>query len=110
MGRPKSRKKASRTLPRIVTWIAAAGVVTLVGYAASQMSGVAYGEREIAVVDFSALTSSEKRTALREANRARCPCTCRMNLAQCVATDSTCPLREENIRKIRTMVERADRP
>jgi hypothetical protein len=110
MGRPKSRKKASRTLPRIVTWIAAAGVVTLVVYAASEMSGVAYGEREIAVVDFSALTSSEKRTALREANRTRCPCTCRMNLAQCVATDSTCPLREENIRKIRTMVERADRP
>jgi hypothetical protein len=97
-------------MPRIVTWIAVAGVVALVGYAALQMSGVAYGEREIAVVDFSALTSSEKRTALQEANRARCPCPCRMSLAQCVATDSTCPLREENIRKIRTMAQRADQP
>jgi hypothetical protein len=30
-----------------------------------------------------------------------------MNLAQCVATDMTCPVRERNIEAIRTMVREA---
>jgi hypothetical protein len=28
-------------------------------------------------------------------------------VAQCIVTDSTCPLREENIQKVRTMVREA---
>ena len=30
-----------------------------------------------------------------------------MNMAQCVATDSTCPIRDKNIETIRTMVREA---
>ena len=30
-----------------------------------------------------------------------------MTLAQCVATDSTCPVRETNIERIRTLVREA---
>jgi len=75
----------------------------------SEISGVAYNERAIKVVDFSSLTSAQKHTALVAANNARCTCGCGMGLAQCVATDSTCPIREPNIEKIRTMVRDAAR-
>ena len=71
------------------------------------MDGVAYGEREIGVVNFSDLSSSGKRSALKAANLARCTCGCGMTLAQCVATDSTCPVRESNIDRIKTMVKEA---
>lgn len=74
------------------------------------MSGVAYTDADIRVVDFSLLTSKEKRSALQAANRARCVCGCGMNLAQCVATDSTCPLRDRNIQSIRTIVQDTHRP
>jgi hypothetical protein len=74
------------------------------------MSTVAFDESDIVVVDFSSLTSREKRTALEAANQARCTCGCGMNLAQCVATDMTCPLRDTNISSIRTMVRDADQP
>jgi hypothetical protein len=32
-----------------------------------------------------------------------------MTLAQCVATDSTCPIRDSNVARIRTMVTEAGR-
>jgi hypothetical protein len=38
----------------------------------------------------------------------RCPCGCGLGLAQCVATDSTCPIREENIERIKKMVRSAE--
>ena len=53
------------------------------------------------------MAASEKRTALEAANSARCTCGCGMTLAQCVSTDSTCPVREGNIGRIRTMVQQA---
>jgi len=92
---------------RALKWIAALAVVGLVGYGVSQMDSVAYGERELGVVNFSDLSSSGKRTALKAANLARCTCGCGMTLAQCVATDSTCPVREGNIDRIKTMVKDA---
>jgi hypothetical protein len=79
----------------------------LTGYALQQNAGVPFDENDIRVVNFSALDETQKRNALREANRARCPCGCGMTLAQCVSIDSTCPLRETNIGKIRTMVAEA---
>ena len=91
-------------------WIGGLAVGGLLVYGLSQLSFVAYGESDIAVVDFSSLSRSEKRTALEAANRARCTCGCGLTLAQCVATDPTCPLREGNIVKINTMVERAREP
>jgi len=92
------RRRAGPLYLRALKWIV---------YAASQMGGVAYGERELFVVNFSDLTSSGKRTALKAANLARCTCGCGMTLAQCVATDSTCPVREGNIERIKTMVKDA---
>jgi hypothetical protein len=92
---------------KALKWIAVLAVVGLVGYGVSQMGGVPYGERELGVVNFSDLSSSGKRSALKAANLARCSCGCGMTLAQCVATDSTCPVRDGNIDRIKTMVKDA---
>jgi hypothetical protein len=104
------RRQPAGVAPKLVKWIGAAAALALVVYGLSQMSSVAYNDTDIRVVDFSALTSREKRTALEAANQARCSCSCGMNVAQCVATDMTCPLRDENIRSIRTMAREADQP
>ncbi|HXI31445.1 MAG TPA: hypothetical protein VNG89_23570 [Vicinamibacterales bacterium] len=109
MTRRTARKPVRRKRPKWLTWLLAAGVVGAAAYGLSEVSGVAYNERAIRVVDFSSLTSTQKRAALVEANTARCNCGCGMGLAQCVATDSTCPIREPNIEKIRTMVRDAAR-
>ena len=90
-------------------WVTALGLVALVVYGVSQMSGVAYGEDAIKVVSFSTLNPSQRRTALKAANRARCDCGCGMTLAQCVSTDMTCPVRATNIDHIRAMVQDAGR-
>ena len=90
----------------MITWGAVAAVVALVVYGVSRMDGIAYGERELSVVNFSDLTADGKRAALKEANAARCTCGCGMTLAQCVSTDMSCPLREGNVDRIRTMVRK----
>ena len=81
-------------------------IVALV-YGFSQLSGVSYDERALSVIDFSSLTPSQKRTALVAANGARCGCGCGLGLAQCVATDSTCPIRDNNVDRIKGMVRDA---
>src|SRR3954464_4543504 len=105
--KPRTRKRAAA--PAILKWITAATVLGLAGYGISQMSNIAYGDAEIKVVDFSGLDAKQKRSALETANRARCTCGCGMTLAQCVATDSTCPIREGNVDRIKTMVKDAAR-
>ena len=76
-----------------------AGVALLVwGISRSLRRGL-HKDKDIAVVSFSALTSSERRSALEAANRERCICGCGMTLARCVSTDMTCPLRDQNIQK-----------
>jgi hypothetical protein len=109
MSKRAARKPVRRRRPQWITWLVAAGVVGVAGYALSEVSGVAYNERAIRVVDFSSLSSGQKHAALVAANNARCNCGCGMGLAQCVATDSTCPIREPNIEKIKTMVRDAAR-
>jgi hypothetical protein len=84
--------------------------VALVVYGVSQMSSIAYSDKELGVVDFSDLSSKQRRTALEAANTARCSCGCGMTLAQCVSTDSTCPLRVGNIDRIKGMVAEARTP
>jgi hypothetical protein len=101
------RKRAAPSYVRPLKWIAALSVAGLVIYGVSQMDGIAYGERELGVVNFSDLSSTGKRSALKAANLARCSCGCGMTLAQCVATDSTCPVRDGNIDRIKTMVKDA---
>ena len=100
----QQRRRALRRSQKILTWIGVAAVLVLLVYAVSQMWGVAYTDADIGVVDFSALNQSQKRAALRAANQARCSCGCGMTLAQCVAIDSTCPLRSQNVERIRAMV------
>lgn len=101
------RPVRSKGMPAWMKWAIGFVLVVGLGYGLSTMSGVPYDEKAIGVVDFSGLTASQKKEALQAANRSRCPCGCGMNTAQCVATDSTCPLREDNIKKIRTMVREA---
>jgi hypothetical protein len=103
----KPRKAAGRS--KLVKWLVIAAVVGGIGYGITQMSTIAYGEAEIKVVDFSGLDAAQKRSALEAANAARCTCGCGMTLAQCVATDSTCPVREDNIAQIRKIVSEASR-
>jgi hypothetical protein len=105
--RPKTRKPAGRSA--LVKWLVAAAVVGAIGYGLSQMSNIAYGDAEIKVIDFSGLDARQKRGALEAANAARCTCGCGMTLAQCVATDSTCPIRETNVEKIKNLVNDAAR-
>ena len=105
----QQRRKRSTPLVKALTWIAVLGGVALVVYAVTQLSGVAYDEDAIKVVSFANLDDRQKRSALVAANQARCNCGCGMTLAQCVATDMTCPVRTDNIDRIRTMVRDAER-
>jgi hypothetical protein len=105
--KPRPRKAAGRST--LVKWIVAAAVIGGIGYGVSQMSNIAYGGAEIKVIDFSGLDAKQKRGALEAANAARCNCGCGMTLAQCVATDNTCPIRETNVEKIKAMVNDAAR-
>ena len=100
------RRRPSMVMLRMVKWVALIAGIGLVLYAFSQ-SGVAYDEDDIRVVDFSSLSDDQRMDTLRAANRARCTCGCGMNLAQCVATDMTCPIRDRNVETIRTMVRDA---
>ena len=103
----RARKAFGRST--LVKWTIAAVVVGAIGFGVSQMSNIAYGEAEIKVIDFSALPAQQKRAVLEAANAARCNCGCGMTLAQCVATDSTCPIRQDNIDTLKRMVNDAVR-
>jgi hypothetical protein len=105
--KPKPPTRAARRVRTILIWTAVVSVAAAFIYVVSENSGVPYDDRAIAVVDFSSLDSTKKKAALQSANRARCNCTCGMQLAQCVATDSTCPVRTENIERIKTIVRQA---
>jgi hypothetical protein len=98
------RGRRPSALATTLKWTVILALAAVIVYGLSQFSGVAWDEEDIRVVDFSSLSPGAKRTALRRANSARCTCGCGMNMAQCVATDSTCPIREKNIDAIRTMV------
>jgi hypothetical protein len=102
--KPKTLWQRSR---KVVIWAGVLALAAAIVYGFSTASGVAFTDADLHGVDFTVLSAKEKRTALQAANRARCPCSCAMSLAQCVATDSTCPLRTENLGKIRTMVAAA---
>ena len=113
MAKPKSRPRhvaRSRTVRRIRTaaiWVGVLAAIAGILYGLANTSGIAYGERQLTAIDFTSLNSDQKRAALVEANADRCTCGCGMTLAQCVATDMTCPVREANITKIRGMVQKA---
>ena len=103
----RKQSRGSKQLKKLAVWAAVLALAAGFVYVAVENAGVPYDERAIAVVDFSSLDAKARKTALQAANRARCTCTCGMQLAQCVATDSTCPIRNENIERIKTMVREA---
>lgn len=105
--RQKGARQRARVRSRVITWTVIVAVVGLVGYAVTNISTIAYGEDAIRVVNFGELSGTQKRKALEAANTARCNCGCGMTLAQCVATDMTCPIRDGNVEKIRSMVREA---
>lgn len=97
----------ARRVRTAAIWVGVLAVVGGIFYGLANTSGIAYGERQLTAIDFTSLNNDQKRAALVEANADRCTCGCGMTLAQCVATDMTCPVRESNITKIRGMVQRA---
>ncbi len=107
----KGRKRRARLVKqakRLITWIAVVGVLVLLVYGISQKGpSIAFTDLDLRMIDFSGLNPGEKEEVLVAANRAACICGCGMNLAQCVATDSTCPIRSSNIQRIVNMVEDA---
>ena len=112
MVKPKTRPKhgaRNRLLRRLKTFGITLGVLAVIGGIIYALAGssIAYNERDLPDVDFTSLNAEQKRAALVEANAGRCTCGCGMALAQCVATDMTCPVRSDNITKIRGMVQKA---
>ena len=111
MKKAKPRHGARNRLIRRVKSIAiTVGVLAALGgiiYGLSTSASIAYNERDLTDIDFTSLNAQQKRAALVEANGDRCTCGCGMALAQCVATDMTCPVRSGNITKIRGMVQKA---
>ena len=108
--RTKTRHGArTRLVRRMKSLAITLGVLAVVGgiiYALATPS-IAYNERDLPDIDFTSLSAEQKHDALVEANAGRCTCGCGMALAQCVATDMTCPVRTGNITKIRGIVQKA---
>lgn len=96
------RRRLARQSRKLLVWVGAIAAIALVIYGLS--SSVPYDDKKITAVNFSALSASQKKVALRAANAARCTCGCGMTLAECVSTDSTCPIRTDNIARIKGMV------
>jgi hypothetical protein len=111
VGRPSKKqvrpKKAARTARKLAKWAVGLAVVAAIGYGILQTSGFPFDAEDLAIVDFTVLDASEQRTALRAANGTRCTCGCGMTLAQCVATDMSCPVRDRNIDRLKTIVQEA---
>jgi hypothetical protein len=113
MAKPKGRPKhgaRNRLLQRIKSLAITLGVLAAIGgiiYGLARSPSIRYTERDLTDIDFTLLNAEQKRAALVEANAGRCTCGCGMALAQCVATDMTCPVRTGNIAKIRGMVQKA---
>ena len=92
----------------LITRIAVVVVLVLLVYGISQIGpSIAFTDRDLGMINFSGLNTDKKEEVLVAANRAACTCGCGMNLAQCVATDSTCPIRSSNIQRIVNMIGEA---
>ncbi len=103
----RRRRKAAPFYLRAVKWTIGLALVAAVVYFVGANAGVPYDEKAIGVVNFSDLSPKGRKTALKAANDARCTCGCGLGLAECVSTDKTCPIRDGNIERIRTMVRDA---
>jgi len=103
----RRRRKGAPLYLKAIKWTAGLALAAGIVYAVSQSAGVPFNEKAIGVVNFDNLSATGKKTALRAANAARCSCGCGLGLAECVSTDKSCPIREGNIERIKTMVRDA---
>jgi hypothetical protein len=106
----KARRRRTKAAPfylKALKWTIGIALAASVVYVVIQSAGVPFDERAIGVVNFSDLSPKGRKAALKAANDARCSCGCGLGLAECVSTDKTCPIRESNIERIRTMVRDA---
>jgi hypothetical protein len=106
-GKQAARRRLARRAKSAGIWLGVIAVVGAIVYGLATTSSYAFDEDDLAVIDFSSLNDDQRNTALENANAARCPCGCRLGLAQCVVTDMTCPQRDINIGRIRKMVTEA---
>jgi hypothetical protein len=105
--RHSTRPQIVRRLKHAAIWAVVLAVVGGILYLLAGTSSIRYTERHLTPIDFTSLNEQQKHEALVQANAERCNCGCGMTLAQCVATDMTCPIRTDNIGRIRTLVQRA---
>ena len=103
----RRRQKGSPLYLKAIKWVVGLSLTAGAVYFISQSAGVPYDDKAIAVVNFSDLSAKGRKVALKEANAARCSCGCGLGLAECVSTDKTCPIREGNVERIKTMVRNA---
>ncbi|MBI2248206.1 MAG: SEC-C domain-containing protein [Armatimonadetes bacterium] len=75
------------------------------GDGAGTIGGTGYAS--IDGVDMSALSDAQRGVVMSTANAERCPCGCRMTLAQCINTDRACPLRAGHFQRARQLVAQA---
>ena len=105
--RHRAQPRVVRRLKSAAIWVGVLAVIGGILYGLVNTSHIAYTDRHLTVIDFTSLNADQKNAALVEANEGRCGCGCGMTLAQCVATDMTCPIRTDNITRIRAMVQKA---
>lgn len=119
----EGRSWTSRPGGKAVIVVVGLAIAMLLGYAIAQMGGSGtnrvrssartlssppyYTVANLPEVDFSALDEEQTNAILDEVNTAYCSCGCSLTLAQCVVTDSTCPVRNTNIAKIQSEVNKA---
>ena len=119
----EGRSWTSRPGGKAIMVVAGLAIAMLLGYSIAQMGGSGagrarssartlssapyYTDANLPEVDFLALNEEQKKAVLDEANTAYCNCGCSLTLAQCVVTDTTCPVRNANIAKIQSEVNKA---
>jgi hypothetical protein len=119
----EGRSWASQPWGKAVIGVAGLAIAIVVGYSIAQMGGSGagsarsssrtlqsapyYTDANLTEVDFSKLDEDQKKTVLDHVNGEYCSCGCSLTLAQCVVTDSTCPIRNTNIAKIQSEVNKA---
>ena len=119
----EGRSWASQPWGKAVIVVVGLSIAVLLGYAIAGMDGNGtgaarsssrtlqsapyYTDANISEVDFSALDEDQKKAVLDGINGEYCSCGCSLTLAQCVVTDSSCPIRNTNIAKIQSDVNKA---
>ena len=119
----EGRSWTSQPWGKAVIVVAGLAIAILLGYFIAEMGGSGtgparsssrtlqsapyYTDANLPEVDFSELSEDQKQAVLDDVNREYCSCGCSLTLAQCVVTDSTCPIRNTNIAKIQSEVNKA---